>query len=577
MHPILFSIPLPKTHVPALYFYLAVIVLGLIYAAASFFVQKDKANAVGGAVVAALALGAKFGGVLERIAGDKDTPAGMIPIGPLPIYSYGVMLGLSLVVGWYLTLGLAKRDGLPTETMANNYVITAVAAIAGSRILYVLTNLNEFNSPIDIFALRRGGLVAYGGFLGGFLGSLFYLRKHKIPLLPWADVAVPSLASGLMITRIGCYLFGCDFGRPLCKVADNANVSLSDYPLCESAAAAPGWLQKLGTFPRWAAGMLHEGSGFEGSPAWRQHVDSKYIDDSALTSLPVHPTQLYEMLVGAGLLALLLFARTKQKFRGQIFLLFTFAYGVARYLIEILRDDKERGSLPFSGGKHTIIALGLVILAGGFAIGFSKLIENVTLRRVAQALAFVPAVFFYFVLAPTSWSDSIPYQWSTSQFVGITTGFAACVAFSVFYKAALVHPEAAMRINLPAPEDDAERTADADDADDDEDDEDDEEAKAPAKKAPAKKPAAAKSTSKDEGAEKDEDAKPKARAASKPIKKVAAKKPAPKPKDEDDAADADEKAADEKSDDEKSEAPARAEKADGAKAASDDEDEKAGG
>ena len=52
---------------------------------------------------------------------------------PIPIYSYGVMLGLSLVVGWYLTLGLADRDGLPKETMANCYVATALAAVAGSR------------------------------------------------------------------------------------------------------------------------------------------------------------------------------------------------------------------------------------------------------------------------------------------------------------------------------------------------------------------------------------------------------------------------------------------------------------
>ena len=50
---------------------------------------------------------------------------------------------------------------------------------------------------------------------------------HKIRLLPWADVAVPSLASGLFITRIGCYLFGCDFGRRL-------------------SPCAPGWLQKMG-------------------------------------------------------------------------------------------------------------------------------------------------------------------------------------------------------------------------------------------------------------------------------------------------------------------------------------------
>ena len=50
----------------------------------------------------------------------------------VPIYSYGVMLGLSLVVGWYLTLTLAERDGLPKEVMANCYVVTAIAAIAAA-------------------------------------------------------------------------------------------------------------------------------------------------------------------------------------------------------------------------------------------------------------------------------------------------------------------------------------------------------------------------------------------------------------------------------------------------------------
>jgi len=87
-------------------------------------------------------------------------------IGDIPIYSYGVMLGLSLVVGWYLTLGLCDRDGLPRETMANNYVITAIAAVTGSRVLYILTNLDEFKTFGDFFSLREGGLVAYGGFLG---------------------------------------------------------------------------------------------------------------------------------------------------------------------------------------------------------------------------------------------------------------------------------------------------------------------------------------------------------------------------------------------------------------------------
>ena len=49
---------------------------------------------------------------------------------------------------------------------------------------------------------------------GDFDKAIEYLRKKGMRLMPWADVAVPSLASGLAITRIGCYLFGCDYGAP---------------------------------------------------------------------------------------------------------------------------------------------------------------------------------------------------------------------------------------------------------------------------------------------------------------------------------------------------------------------------
>ena len=170
-----------------------------------------------------------------------------LPFGAgFPIFSYGVMLGLSFVVGWYLSLGLAKRDGLPLEPLKNCYVITAISAVVGSRLLYVLTNLDEFDTFASIIEFRSGGMVAYGGFLGGFLGSVIYLAFRRFPITMWADIAVPSLASGLMITRIGCYLFGCDFGK-----------RLSD--------TSPGWLKKLGTFPHWAEHTLANG---DGSPAF---------------------------------------------------------------------------------------------------------------------------------------------------------------------------------------------------------------------------------------------------------------------------------------------------------------------
>ena len=346
----------------------------------------------------------------------------------LPIYSYGVMLGLSLVVGWYLTLSLAERDGLPRETMANNYVITAVVAVLAARLLYVLTNLGEFSSLADVLSLRSGGLVAYGGFLGGFVGSWAYLKKKGLRLMPWADVAVPSLASGLMITRIGCYLFGCDYGGRLSE-------------------EAPGWLRAAGTFPRWEPGTL---LGTSGSPAWARHEQLGYIDATATSSLPVHPTQLYESALGLILLMLLLWARKRQSFRGQLFFLFTLAYGAGRFLLEMVRDDPERGTVPPSLPPHVLLPVCLVLLAVAYSAGPARLVGSMATRRIRQAVAFLPAVVVAIAVWPGRFAASAPMALSTSQFIGLASGLAAGAAYFVFDKAARTHPDTAMALDLPA-------------------------------------------------------------------------------------------------------------------------------
>lgn len=345
--------------------------------------------------------------------------------GEVPLYSYGVMLALSLIVGWYLTLGLAERDRLPVGVMANCYVVTAIAAVAGSRILYVLTNLHEFDGVLAVFEFRSGGLVAYGGFLGGFAGSWAYLAYKKVPLLPWADVAVPSLASGLAITRIGCYLYGCDFGKPL-------------------AESSPAWLKKLGSFPHWAPGTVE--AGRDGSPAWVQHVHERGLDLGAATSLPVHPTQLYESLVGLALLAFLLRARATQRFRGEIFLWFTFLYGAARFSLELVRDDAERGSIPPALPAHILISGSYFAFAFAYAFGIAPAIKHRSVRAITQALAFVPAVFAFLELRPGEFAAAPPILLSTSQFVGLASGVAAAIFFGVLYKVALGNPRLAMAL-----------------------------------------------------------------------------------------------------------------------------------
>lgn len=424
MHPILFRIPLPDRQLFLWWALAAVSVVCLVFALVAQR-RGDRESALWSLGFGALA---GFGAYWFRATHFNATA--------LPIYSYGVMLGLSLVVGWYLTLGLATRDGLPNETMANCYVFTAIAAVVGSRILYVLTNLSEFedaNKAFDfasIFALRRGGLVAYGGFIGGLVGSWMFLARHKIRLLPWADVAVPSLASGLFITRIGCYLFGCDFGRRL-------------------SPNAPAWLQKLGTFPHWATGTL---DGGDGSPAYVRHLDE--FRGTALGaelvrnnhSFPVHPTQIYESLVGLTLLGLLFWQRKHLKFRGQVFFLFVFAYGFARFLIEMLRDDPERGEFGPVMSEHLLIPGALLVFSLAFVFGIALGITNARARSIARILAFVPPVIAFFMLKPASFGSSVVVQLSTSQLIGVISAALVAYFYARYWEEARRSPQMAMAL-----------------------------------------------------------------------------------------------------------------------------------
>ncbi len=418
MHPILFRIPLPHMPLKVWWALAAVAAIALVYLVLALR-QRDRSGAAGAGLTAVAAAAAAW----QWRAASYEAPS-------LPIYAYGVMLGLSLVVGWYLTLPLAGRDGLPKETMANCYVVTALAAVAGSRVLYVVTNPDEFKSAADIFALRNGGLVAYGGFIGGLLGSWAFLAPKRIRLLAWADCAVPSLASGLLITRMGCYLFGCDFGKRL-------------------PASAPGWLKSLGTFPHWASGTLSVG---DGSPAFVRHLEvyrGTPLEAELLrmnTSFPVHPTQIYESLVGLVLLGLLLLQRRHLRFRGQVFFLFVFAYGFARFVLELWRDDTERGSYGPTFDAHTYIPFCLLVMAIAFVFGISLGIPGSQTRLIARITAFAPPVIAYLLLRPASFAQTVPYQLSTSQLIGVLSAATVSYFYARFWEDARKTPRLAMSL-----------------------------------------------------------------------------------------------------------------------------------
>jgi phosphatidylglycerol---prolipoprotein diacylglyceryl transferase len=252
----------------------------------------------------------------------------------LPVHSYGVMLGISLVAGWFLTMRSGKSQ-LPPSQLKKMIFLSAICALLGARILAILTTWRhlDWQHPLTLLVPGHTGLVAYGGFIGGFLGALAFHKRLNVSLSVFADAAAPSLALGLGITRIGCFLYGCDYGRPIPETA-------------------PVWLQKIGIrFPNWevafhnAPGFSHHPALQKGAPAFWHHVHMGIIPGDAALSFPVYPAQIIASLNGFILFALLLHLRKRCTFSGQLFLILVMYYGITRTLIEFIRGDSGRGIL----------------------------------------------------------------------------------------------------------------------------------------------------------------------------------------------------------------------------------------
>ena len=224
-------------------------------------------------------------------------------LGPLTIHWYGVMIALAFLAGLWTATRRARREHIPGEKIADIVLWLMIGSIIGARTVYVTTYWHdEFaNQPLsEIFMIQHGGLVYYGGFIGGAIAGLIYMRWKKMPFWKTADVLAPSIALGNAFGRIGCFLNGCCYGR-VCSLPWAVQ-----FP-AHSAAAEQQYQQ----------GLIGPNS----------------------PSLPVHPTEIYDALDNFILYLLLAWLFRHKKFDGQVLATFLIGYAITRTIMEMFRGD----------------------------------------------------------------------------------------------------------------------------------------------------------------------------------------------------------------------------------------------
>jgi phosphatidylglycerol:prolipoprotein diacylglycerol transferase len=137
----------------------------------------------------------------------------VISIGPLQIQVWGLLVALGMLAALLYTLREAKRKKMKGETFLDLFIISFIASIIGSRLLYVALFWDSFKDDLfSIVRINEGGLVFLGGVFLVLVSILAYTKLKKLKFWKVADVIAPGFALGIGIGRIGCYLIGDHIG-----------------------------------------------------------------------------------------------------------------------------------------------------------------------------------------------------------------------------------------------------------------------------------------------------------------------------------------------------------------------------
>lgn len=236
----------------------------------------------------------------------------LFKLGPFELHAYGAMLALSFFLGIILASRRASARAVSPDFIVDVAFAIVLASIIGSRLMYVLFHREEIGGFIDVIAVWKGGMTMYGGVLAAMAVSWLYARRRHISFLTLADIMAPSLALGLMLTRVGCFLNGCCYGKPTDSF--------------------------LGVqFP------------------FQNAVGSSF-------NSPLHPTQLYSSFAGFLVLGILLWLDRRPSARGHLFSMYLMLASSARFILDLFRYYEANAYILGPLTLSQVISIGLFLV-----------------------------------------------------------------------------------------------------------------------------------------------------------------------------------------------------------------------
>lgn len=246
------------------------------------------------------------------------------------INSYGFMLMMAFYFCYYFLNKDLKELGYDHKLAADIVFAAALGGILGSKIYYLIENFDRVKADPMGMIFSGAGLVFLGGLIGGTLAVTYVLKKNKLQWFKFADLVAPLLILGYAIGRIGCLLVGDDYGKP----------THLPWGISFPDGLPPSTYRIFQNYYPW--------------------INLEGFDPGVLT---VHPTQIYETIIGFGIFYFLYKKRKSVTVAGSLFFTYLIFAGSERFFIEFLRVN-TRYLFGLSGSQ--IISLGMIAIGSWF-------------------------------------------------------------------------------------------------------------------------------------------------------------------------------------------------------------------